>query len=163
MTNKMSLFEYDKIIEDAIDRAVDPETGEIDETMAEAIEELQMDRESKIENLAMYVKDLKARAKAIKEEETALAKRRKALENKVDGITEYLSAALAGEKFETAKTRISWRKSESVAIADDALIPSEFLRMKEPEYDKTALKKALKDGAKIQGVTLEEKQNIQIK
>jgi uncharacterized Zn ribbon protein len=50
-----------------------------------------------------------------------------------------------------------------VEVEEGANIPDEFLRFKEPEIKKAELKNALKKGTKIQGVSLVEKQNIQIK
>ena len=42
-------------------------------------------------------------------------------------------------------------------------LPEEYIRYKEPEPDKTALKDALKRGEIIDGVSLVEKQSIQIR
>ena len=160
----MNIFEFDKVIQDAIERAIDPETGEVvSEDALEGLEQLEMDRDTKIENSVMYIKDCNARADAIKQEIKVLQARAKAFENKAEATKNYLQSALAGEKFESAKCKISYRKSESVSIDPDALIPSEFIKIKAPEYDKTALKKAIKEGTVIDGVTIVEKQNIQIK
>jgi hypothetical protein len=46
---------------------------------------------------------------------------------------------------------------------EGAIIPDEYLRVKEPEVNKTDLKKALKAGKQIAGVYIVENQNIQIK
>ena len=88
----MTLYEIDQKIQSL----VDPETGELLDY--EAFSQLQMDREQKIENMALWVKDLAAGAKAIKEEEDNLKERRKAMENKVERLKTYLSIALDGEK-----------------------------------------------------------------
>lgn len=160
----MNIFEFDAVIADALDRAIDQETGEIvDELALEGLEEIQMDRDAKIENSVMYIKDCNARADAIKQEIKNLQARAKTFENKAEATKNYLQSALAGEKFESAKCKISYRKSESISIDPDALIPYKFVKQREPEYDKSALKKALKSGEVIDGVTLVEKQNIQIK
>ena len=42
-------------------------------------------------------------------------------------------------------------------------MPDEFLAPQPPKVDKVGLKKAVKGGAVIDGVTIVEKQNIQIK
>lgn len=160
----MNIFEFDRVIQDAIERAIDPETGEVvNEVALEGLEEIQMDRDTKIENSVMYIKDCNARADAIKQEIKVLQARAKTFENKAEATKNYLQAALNGEKFESAKCKISYRKSESVSIDPDALIPSKFIKIREPEYDRIALKKALKAGEAIDGVQLIEKQNIQIK
>lgn len=162
--HKMNIFEFDKVIADAIERAIDPETGEVvSEVALEGLEELQMDRTEKIENVVAFHKDCKAMAEAIKAEAKALTARAKAYENKADSLKNYLESALNGEKFESPRCKISYRKSESISIDPDALIPYEYVKQREPEYDKTALKKALKEGIVIDGVTIVEKKNIQIK
>ena len=160
----MNIFEFDKVIGDAIERAIDQETGEvISEDALAGLEEIEMEREKKIENCVAYYKDCLARAKAIKEEAKALQDRAKSYENKADSLKNYLESALDGEKFESPRCKISYRKSESISIDPDALIPSQYIKIREPEYNKTALKKALKAGEKIDGVTIVEKSNIQIK
>lgn len=70
----MLLYEIDA----RIASLVDPETGELMDY--EAFARLQMEREEKVEGLALWVKDLTARAKAVKEEADALTERRRALE-----------------------------------------------------------------------------------
>ena len=111
----------------------------------------------------MGIKEAKAEAEAIKAEEKALAQRRKVRENKANGLTKYLGSYLAGRKFSTPKVAISYRKSEAVEVAEGASVPDEFLVEQAPKIDKVGLKKALKGGAVIDGVSLVERQNIQIK
>lgn len=78
-----SLYEINAQIEQAWSAAVDPETGEIiSEEAAQAVEQLTMAREDKIENLALYYKNLTAEAKALKNEKLALEARQSAAEKK---------------------------------------------------------------------------------
>ena len=42
-------------------------------------------------------------------------------------------------------------------------VSEQFLRFKDPELDKTAVKKALKNGETVEGCTLVEKQNMTIR
>jgi hypothetical protein len=42
-------------------------------------------------------------------------------------------------------------------------LDDDYLKFKEPEPDKTKIKKAIKDGVKLDGVQLIENYNIQIK
>lgn len=155
----MSLSIYE--INEAIMACIDFETGEvIDEA---ALEELQMERDTKLENVGLWVKNLTAEVAALDAEIKALSDRKKAKDNKIDSLKNYLSAALDGERFETPKLVVSWRKSESIVIDETAELPCEYLVPVEPRPDKTALKKAIKDGAEICGVELVSKNNIQIK
>lgn len=152
-----SLYE----IEEQIMSCVDMETGEIIDE--EALANLSMERDAKVENIALWVKNLLAEAKMIKEEKDHLAYRQKVCENKAESLKEYLSRFLAGEKFKTAKVSISYRKSERVDISDITKLDDDYLKFKEPEPDKTKIKKALKDGICLEGAQLVESQNIQIK
>lgn len=152
----MNLFEISQEIMTCVN-----EDGEIIDD--EKLEALTMERNSKIENISLWVKNLRAEAEALKAEEKAFAERRKAAENKANSLTDYLTRYLDGQKFETAKVKLSFRKSEFLDIAEGAVIPEEYLKYKEPEVDKTLLKKCIKVGLEIPGVTLCERQNLQIK
>ena len=139
---------------------VDFETGEIIDE--EKLQALQLEFDQKVEGIALWIKNLLAEAKMIKEEKDNLAARQKSCENKAESLKRYLSSALDGEKFKTAKVSISYRKSESVEVEDISLLGDDYLKFK-PEADKTKIKEALKSGVELQGVSLVEKNNIQIK
>lgn len=153
----MNLYEIDA----AILECVDVETGEIFDV--DKFEELSLTRDAKVENVCLWIKNLKAEAEALKAEKDAFAQRQKAAENKMESLKRYISGYLEGAKFETARVKVSFRKSESLEISEDAHIPDEYMRFKEPEVDKVELKKALKAGMCFDGVSLVQSQNIQIK
>lgn len=161
----MTLYEIDKTIMEVINNgfAFDEETGEITFDTSN-LEALQLERDTKVENIACWIKNLKADIDGLKEEEKALKERRSVKENKIENLEKYLMLALNGEKFETSRVAISYRKSQVVEIADGVNLPEEYTRTKTTvEPDKTALKNALKGGAVIEGVELIEKNNITIK
>ena len=118
----MNLYE----IENEILNCVDMETGEIVDI--KKLESLQMERDQKIENIGCWIKNLLSDAKALKEEKETLAARQKIAENKAASLKKYLSRYLNGEKFKSAKLSISYRKSDSVNIAEDATVPEEYLK-----------------------------------
>ena len=147
---------------------VDEETGEIDETrLATYLEALQLDRKTKIENIAMLVKDLEAQAVAIKEEEKKLKARREARERKAERLKEYIKSSMllqGDQKFETARVSISFRKSKQVVVANPELLTDEYITIKtEQVANKTAIKQALEAGILVEGAMLEERKNLQIK
>lgn len=153
----MNLFE----INQEIMACVDVETGELlDE---ERFAALQMDMKDKLEGLGCWIKNLEAEAVALKAEEQAFAERRKSVERQIANKKQYLSTFLQGNPFETLRVKISFRKSESLEVSEDAKIPEEFLKYKEPEVNKADLKKAVKNGLVLDGVQLVQKQNLQIK
>lgn len=140
----------------------DSETGEI--TDWSAFEALQLARDEKIENIALYHKNLLAEAAALKAEEKSFAERRKRAENKADSLKRYLDTALQGQKFNTVKVAISYRKSTSVEV-DETKLPANWLREVPATHvvDKVEIAKALKAGEEIDGATLVENSLIQIK
>lgn len=148
-------------IDEEILNCVDMETGEIIDV--EKLGQLQLARDDKVEGIALWIKNLLSDADAIKSEEEKLAQRRKANENKAKNLKEYLSKFLNGQKFKTPKVSISYRKSESVEVTDLSKLDDDYLKFTEPTVDKTKVKKALKAGTVLQGVSLVENQNIQIR
>ena len=149
---------------------VDLETGEILDV--EKLDALQLEREAKLEGVALWIKDMKAEAAAVKEEADKLTARKKALENKMDGLKTWLLMALGGEKLSTPRCKVYQTHNQRVVIDDEkALIdmflssPSgeKFLRMKDPEIDKTALKDSMKQGYEFEFAHLEETESVVIK
>ena len=158
----MKLYEIDNAILDCIDL----ETGEVIDT--ERLDALNMERDAKIENVACWIKDLRAENEAIKSEKQKLDSRRKVNENKIESLMGWLNYALNGTKFKTGKCAISFRTSESVEVTEEGLEAlmkehDELLTYKAPEPNKTAIKQALKDGLTVAGVELVRNTNVIIK
>ena len=161
-----ALYEIDQDILDCVDL----ETGEILDT--EKLDALQMERDRKLEGVALWIKDMKAEATAVKEEADKLTARKKSLENKMEGLKAWLLMALDGEKLKTPRCNVYQTHNQRVAVADEpALIqflqtlnePEKFLRFKDPELKRDEIKKALKDGTIIPGAELEETESVVIK
>lgn len=150
----MKLYEIDN----AILECIDMETGEVIDI--DRLNELQMERETKIENVACWIKDLKAEAEAIKAEKMALAKRQQVAENKAESLKNWLAYALDGQKFKTARCAVSFMHTEAVEVTPEGLENlmrggcDELLTYEQPKPNKTAIKAALKDGLNVSGVQL---------
>lgn len=140
---------------------IDEETGEIADF--EAFQALQLERSAKLESIALWIKELNAEAEALKAEKMAFAERQKNAEKKIESLKGVLSQALNGEKFKTTLVECSFRKSDSVIINDLHKIPEDYLKYKDPEPDKNAIKAAIKEGKEIAGAELLSKLNLQIK
>ena len=160
------LYEIDQAILDCVDL----ETGEILDP--EKLDALQMEREQKLEGVALWIKDLKAEAEAVKAEADKLTARKKAVENKIEGLKQWLLYALNGEKLKTARCNVYQTHSQKVVIDDekalvDMLMTSpfgeKFLRVKEPEIDKNALKDSMKQGYEYEFAHLEQTESVVIK
>lgn len=154
----MTLYEIDQ----QIMSCVDMDTGEIVDMGK--LSELQIERETKLENIALWIKNLKAEEAALKAEKDAFAEREKQTKAKREKLSEWLTGALNGEKMSTSKVSISFRKSESVKISDIDAIPMNYIVETITESpDKVAIKAALKNGLDVPGCELELKNNISIK
>lgn len=153
----MNLFEIDQAILGLIDET----TGEILDF--EAFEQLQMERDQKIENLALWIKNLTAEATALRAEKKAFDDRLKFTENKAQSLKKYLDTILQGNPVKSTKFAVSYRKTTSTIIDDVYAIPAEYLKPVVPEADKDAIKKAIKAGAEIAGCHLEEKNSLSVK
>lgn len=158
-----TLFEYDERIAEIIAKATDEE-GNIDTTLVdEELEELEMKREEKIDNLIMYIKSRRAMGEALKAEKTAIGKRQKTAENEAKFALNYLGIALKGKKHESVAGKVWYRKSEEVHVDDISKVPDEYIKYK-PEPDKTAIKEAItKNGEIIEGAWIEKKVNTLLK
>ena len=157
-------------IDQEILECVDMESGEILDS--DRLTALQMERERKLEGVALWVKDLSYEAQMIKEEADKLTARKKSLDNKITGLKNWLLYALAGEKLKTPRCSVYQTHSQRVVIDDEkALIdmfmssPSgeKFLRMKDPEIDKNALKDSMKQGYEYEFAHLETTESVVIK
>lgn len=162
----MTLYQIDSQIADILD-AVDPETGEFTGDV-EALEILQMERETKLENIGLYIKNLRAEESAIKAEENNLKKRRESVSKHADRLEGYVYSALAGAPFKTPKMAVSWRKSKAVELNDDFIQwaqvnRDDLLNYGKPIPNKTLIKKLLEQGDTIPGAQIVERQNMSIK
>ena len=166
----MTLYDINSQIDQILSTAeIDEETGEVlfDTTL---LESLQIAHDVKIENIACYVKNLKADAEGIKAEVKNLQARLKAKDKLTERLTYMLDNDLQGQKFETAKCKISYRKSTSTEV-DEAVFLEKYKddpkmcapKPTEYKYDKNELKKMIKAGQVIEGVKLVENNNISIK
>jgi len=160
----MNLYEINSRIA-CFEPEIDEETGEL--LNGDLLDRLEMDRTQKIENICLFIKNLDADAAAIRAEEKELAARRGQKERKADSLRKYLETQLAGEEFETARCRVSYRKAASIEIDETfgawarACAP-ELMRVSYAP-DKTAIKARLKAGGEVVGAVIRETRSMQIK
>ena len=153
----MNLFEIEDAIANCVklegrDDYIDVSTGEIIDTAA--LEQLEMDRDKKIRNIACWIRNLEADEKALTDQIKTFTARKNAVKNKRESLKKYLANFLNGAKWQNSEVAISWRKSESVEVSNVKELPEEYLKYKDPEPDKVKLKADLKAGVEIDGVCL---------
>lgn len=159
----MTLYEIDAAI-----LALANEDGEI--TDFEALDALTMERDQKLENVACWIKDLTAEAKAIREEEMVLAGRRQSAEKKAEQLKTYLDHALQGQKFSTSRCSVAYRTSMATVIDNE---DTAFKWLKRHKCDecyttkvslaKSAIGNLLKNNIEVPGARLEKRSNIQVR
>ena len=165
----MSLYEIDARIKTIIDGIMDSadENGEVGEIDLTELKELQEAKQTKLENIALYVKNLAVEASAIKEEEITLADRRKRLERKSERLKGILINAMqedGSRKISSPRFEAVLRDSKKTEIIDPEAIPDEFIVTKiEKNPDKTAIKKAIEAGQEVAGARVILNTSITIK
>ena len=166
-----SLYEIDSNIKAVIESIYDAsEDGEVSEVDFTALTELQAERQVKLENIALYIKNCDADAAAIQAEIEHLEKRKARLERKSEGLRGILIASMvANNDKEISSPRFvaKIRQSEATEILDEKGIPDEFFNVTIPEPkrtpDKKAIKAAIKAGTEIAGarIVINRKVNIE--
>ena len=154
------LYELTSAIEN-FEFEIDEETGEI--LNADELDNLQMERQTKIEQLCLWRKNLLSDADAYKGEKESFAKKEKAARNKAESLKKYIEYTLNGEKFKTDRVTVSYRRSEVVECNNISDVDDDYLTYKEPTLNKTKIKEAIKSGIDVKGVHLVERNNMQIK
>ena len=156
-----NLYDIDAKIMECMANCIDPDTGEI--TNIEQLEALQMERQTKLENVALYIKNLKADAAIYKAEKQAFAERQAAAEKRAESLSEWLKKALDGQKFKTEKAEVNFRKTQKVEILDIWDLNEDLLKYSDPTPDKAAIKRAIKAGEEVKGAKLVDDISMTIK
>lgn len=141
----------------------------------DTLEGMELEFEVKAENLAVYKKELDAKASALKQEEKSLSERRKAIEHRAESIESYLLNCMNQvhrKKIDGVKARMSIRNNApSLKIQDESSLISmlqrdgrdDLLRFKAPELNKAEIKNLLKLGVQLEGCSLVSTQSLIIK
>lgn len=152
---------------------VDEETGEIltsSEDILQQLNALDMERSRILEYLAKVVLDTRAESAALKAEER-LAKRRRVCEHREERLIEVLDRECNGQKTDLGIATLRYRATSRVEVSDAAKAISwlrrhkyrDCIRVKEPEVDKTAVRRLLTDGSTIPGIALVTGQSCSLK
>jgi hypothetical protein len=139
------------------------------EVIADTLEGIEGDIETKCANIAKFVLSLKANREAIEEASKAMALRASRIEKTENSIKHYMLLMLQMTNIKSIKTpEITVRRQNSppsVVISDGVEVPEEFMfqPLAPPAYpDKKALKEALQSGREIPGVFVEAGEHIRI-
>lgn len=167
----MKLYEISEEIQRILLESVDPETGAIAPEAWDALDALQMEREAKLEAIACAYKNLRSDAEELKAEEASLNERRKRKERRAESLKRFLERQLNGEKLETPRVLVAFRRVSAVNVNNQLLARTflenggygNCLRYKEPEIDKNAVKRLLNVGVEVPGVNVLESLSMSVK
>lgn len=139
------------------------------QTLADTLEGESGAFEQKAVAVAMMSRNIDATALAIKEAETQMAARRKALENRASSLRAYLlncMQATSIKRIECPHFVLAVRDNPAaVDVFDAAQVPAEYMRQAAPPPpapDKTAIKVAIKAGVEVPGARLAQGQRLEI-
>ena len=140
----------------------------------DTLEAVEGEFDVKAENLACYIKQLKAEAETLKKEKLAFAKRQAQKEKQAEKLTKYLLSSMQA----VGKTKIDMPRAvitvkcnaPSLVISDELGLVDwlmkhndKLLKYEMPSVRKNEVKKQLKAGEKIPFVQLENKLSVVIK
>jgi hypothetical protein len=141
-----------------------------DQALADTLEALQGEITAKATNCALFARNVETFADTVDAAAAQMAERAKRLRKKSESIREYLLNQMRGagiSKIQAPEFTVSIRKNPAaVQIAPDTTIPSEYMVVPEPpppRVDKRKLAEALKNGAVIDGVRLEQSERLDIR
>ena len=145
--------------------------GEVND---EIMEELAIRRENfqyKAEAYAKFILKLESEAEQAAAEIKRIQALKKAKENTVQRLKDTLLAALMVfteedskgiRRYETPLAKLSTRKSQSVEILDDTIIPDDFWVIKK-EVSKSTISQVIKDGYEVPGAQLKDNISLSIR
>lgn len=154
-------------------RAVAEQLADLDlppDVVADTLEGLTGDLETKAQNVAMFIRSLEATAAQIKDAEAAMTARRKAIESRADNVRNYLLANMQAcgiQKIECPWFKIAVRQNPAaVVITDAGAIPVNLYIYPEapaPYPDKKGIKAAIEAGQDVPGARLVRGTRLEIK
>jgi hypothetical protein len=147
------------------------EDPELDpQTLADTMEAVEGELEIKAENYAKVMKNLEADVAGIKAEIDRLSERKKTIENNIKNMKSALQMAMettGKTKFKTELFSFSVRNNAPKVVMDEEYIenvPERFLKYKDPEINRTAIKEAIQNGEDLEGLAhLEQSKSLTIK
>ena len=163
-----TLYEIAAVYKADMDKLSDLDLPE--ETVRDTLEAISGDLQDKAKSIGSLVKHLEVISAGIKEAESQMAARRKAIDKRIESIKDYtLDVMVANqiERIETPYFNLSVAKNPpSVEIYDEAQIPDHFMRHPEPPPpapDKKSILESLKYGEDVPGCRIKQGLRLSIK
>lgn len=140
------------------------------EAVSNAIEQVGEEFNTKAVALVHYATNIGSDIDAIDTEIARLNARKKSMTGRMQWLNEYLlmnmqRCGISEIKHPAFTIRLR-DNPESVVVADESVIPAEFMKVPPPPKaspDKNAIKAAIKEGRDVPGCHLERKQRVEIR
>jgi len=140
------------------------------ETVADTLESLGGELQAKAQSVVAFLRNLETTAAAIKEAESQMAARRKAMENRVASLKRYVLDAMAANgisRIDCPHFSISIAKNPpAVEVYDEAQIPEDYFSAPPPpplQLDKKLVAQVLKAGHTVPGARLAQSVRLAIR
>lgn len=161
------ILEEIRALEDMLNE-VDPVSGEFvnnEDIMKDYIKSLQVEKETKLNNMEDLKLEIKSQIEALKQKEEKLYNKRKSLEANIERLKDLQVMLLNGEKVKTDEYTFSFRTTKSVVVPNEVNKSLEIFTKTKIEWDKVAIKKELEKGIDYSeyGIYLEEKSSLSVR
>jgi hypothetical protein len=157
--NNLTLYEISHDYLQALDAFTDPEAEIPLEAALDTLDGIEGQLQDKAVSVAKFMQNLDVTAKAIKEAEQQMSRRRKAIEKRSRWIRDYLKhnmEAAGMTKIESPWFSLAVQKNpEAVEIHDETSVPDDFKsEVVSVKIDKAAIKQAIRGGGEVPGTRL---------
>lgn len=162
----MNIYKIEKEYIEIANRIID-NGGAMDEELEKELAINEANLQEKARNYGYVVKTINGEVDIIDIEIKRLTALKNARKNTVNRLKETIKNAMnlyQIDKVETPTLKINFRKSKSVVVENIEKLDLEFVTVKiSKSADKTGIKNAIESGEDVQGATLQENFNLQIK
>jgi hypothetical protein len=163
----LNLYELTTVYQQIFETLLDEEANL--DTLEDTLQAIEGAIEVKAENMGKFVNMLKADEAAIEAEVERLMKRKKARQNRVQRIKDYLQSQMeliGKDKITTPIMTISLQNNPpALEIEDEMQIPAQYMVLVPEHYtvDKAKVKDALKSGQEVPGAKLTQGRSLRIR
>ena len=162
----MNIFKIQQQYVSIINQVIEAD-GELSEELIQAIEINETDLKEKAVNYGYAIRMFEFDNTIVDEEIKRLQEIKKKNNKKAEWLERTISNAMQQfgiEKVESPTLKLSFRKSESTEVINEAQIDDKFMTIKTTKTpNKTAIKDAIKSGEVVEGAVLVTNFNLQIK
>ena len=137
------------------------------QALEDTLQAIEGDLEQKAGGIAKMIISLQKTAEAFGSESSRLTDKKRSLENKVKWLKDYMMQAMEAiskDKIQTDVGTVCRQKSPAgVSVVNPKDIPQEFWFQPDPELDKGAVLRALKQGVNVLGAELRQGYHLRIR